>query len=161
MRDRFVFEDGVDLSAYSSTGAVSTNIWDLDNNIAAGSGPFGQLKGWLNIHILTGAGAQGCTSGFYIELRNDDQVALNLASGAGVNATEQTLLVVFLKQSQLVAGARFSFGIETEDLMGKYVGCWLKAHTQSVAAALSMDISWEEHPIARLGLQRKNTSTGA
>ena len=63
MLDKFVFSDGQALGALDSTGVVSENIWDLEEDVSTDQ----QVIGWINGIILSTTNTGGA-NGLIIEV---------------------------------------------------------------------------------------------
>lgn len=147
MTDKFVFSNGQALSTLNSTGVVSSNIWDLEEDSVTD----GQVMGWINGIILSSTNAGGA-EGLVIQMRSSDNT--------NMSATPLYLGGIRLTQAEIVTGHRFSFGIN-KMVLKKYVSIWYNAFSSSLDNATGVDCWFSEQPVALLGVQKKNTSTGA
>ncbi len=147
MRDRFPFSDGQDLNALSSTGVVSGNIWDLEEDASVDQ----QLTGYLNVSFADSN--DGATQGMYIEFRTSDNI--------DIDTSHEVLAIMFLTDAELTAaaGITFSVGFEKANLK-KYAGVFYRPHTTSLASAETLVDAWfSEHPAdnAVQNLQKRPT----
>jgi hypothetical protein len=148
MFDDYQFSDGQALSTLNSTGVVSSNIWDLEENVSTDQLVFG----WINGIILSSTNSAGGTEGLWIEARSADSTNLSttpLWHGA-----------IKLRLDEIVTGHRFSFGVYAP-VCEKYFGLWYRADTTSLSGATSVDAWFSLQPHCQLKIQKKNTSTGA
>lgn len=142
MRDKFIFSNAQDLTAVDSTGVVSTNVWDLEEDASVDQ----QVCGWLNVSF--GASNAGATEGMYIEFRSSAAAALT---------SPVYLVSVFLTDAELTAaaGKTYAVGIYKANLE-KYAGVWYRAHTTGLAAtATPVDAWFSIAPEGELRLQKK------
>ena len=151
MRDAFEFSNAQALSTLDSTGVVSTSVWDLEySNSSVLNQTDMQVVGWLNVKILSTTNTGG-DSGMYIHFRSDDTAAL---SHAHSTADETTLGSLFIKKSELVAGATFSLGVCKANL-GRYLGLWYEVVSESLTGATAVDAWFSEQPQTELRIQKK------
>ncbi len=146
MRDKFLFSDAQDLTGLNSTGVVSSNIWDIEEDAVTD----GMLMGWLNLSFA--AGNAGATEGLWIELRTSDNT--------NITTTPKWLCAIKLTDAELtaMAGKTVSIGFYKAELQ-KYVGVFYRADTTSLAGtATGVDAWFSEHPIGELAVQKKPTS---
>ena len=143
MREKFVFSDGQSLSNVDSTGVISTNIMDLEEDVTVDQ----QVLGWLNI-CFRSAVVSGLTEGMYIDFRTSD------ATNGG---TPTYLGVIQLLAAEVVAGAKFSIGVCKASLK-KYLSVWYRAHTTANTGAIVVDAYFSEQPEGpELRIQKKPT----
>lgn len=147
MRDKFIFSDGQDLSTLDSTGVVSENIWDLEEDAVTDH----QVVGWINFIVLATTNTGG-DEGLDVELRTSDNTNMS-TSPAYLGAHK-------LIQAEIAAGKAYSFGV-CKAALKKYVALWFKAVSTSLDGATTVDAWFSEQPISVTGIQKKNTSTGA
>jgi len=145
--EKFRFSNGQDLASLDSTGSVSDNYWDLEQNAATDM----NLFGWLHVLILTSTNTGG-DEGLDIQVRSAD--ATNLSTTPIVHGALQ------LTQSQIAAGGHYVIGIHAH-ACERYAGVWYKAVSTALDNATTVDAWWEDGPGDRLQLQKKNTSSGA
>lgn len=147
MEDKFVFADGQDLSTLDSTGEVSDNIWDIEEDAHVD----GQVIGYMNVLILATTNTGG-DSGLIFEFRSSDSAAMA--------TTPFYLGIIQILQSEIVAGRHFSIGV-TKSQLKKYVSAWPRTVSESLDNATTVDIWFsvmpEEFPVNQL----KNLTTGA
>ncbi len=150
MRDTFLFSDGQDLTGLTSTGVVSGNIWDIEqDNASAVIVTDGMLMGWLNLSF--GASNAGAAEGLWIELRSSDNT--------NITATPKYLVCILLTATELAAmeGKTVSIGFYKAELK-RYIGVFYRPDTNSMAGtATPVDAWFSEHPIGELGVQKKPT----
>jgi len=147
MLEKFQFSDAQPLGTLDNTGVVSDNYWDFEENAVAD----GQLLGWIEGIILSSSNAAG-DEGLWIECRSAD--ATNLST------TPLWLGAIKLTQDEIATGTRFCFGVCKANLE-TYIGLWYRADTTSLDGATSVDAWFSTAPSTPLGIQKKNTSTGA
>lgn len=147
MTDNFKFSNGQALGTLNSTGVVSTNIWDLEEDVSVDQ----QVLGWINGIILSSTNT-GNTQGMDIELRTSDNT--------NMSTTPLYLGGIHLTLEETITGHRFCFGVCKANLE-KYLGIWYKATNTSLDGATSVDCWFSEQPVAILGIQKKNASAGA
>jgi hypothetical protein len=140
MLEKFRFSNGQDLAALDSTGVISTNIWDIEENAVTD----GQLTGWINGRILATTNTGG-DEGLEIEVRTSD------ATNGG---SPRYLGGIKLLQAEIVAGKRFSIGINKAALL-KYIMIWYKAVNTSLDNATTVDVDFEMQQQSELNIQKK------
>lgn len=157
MEDKFVFSDAQDLSAVDSTGVISSNVWDLEEDAVADQ----MVMGWINI-LICSAATPGCVEGMWFELRTDDDVAVSFAIDGTETADEVILGAKWLElDADMVAGREFCFGV-CQHVLGRYMAMWYRAHsTASSGGTLTADVWFSEQPSTRYNVQKKNATTGA
>ncbi len=138
MLDNFVFSAGQALSTLSSTGVISTNIWDLEEDVTADQ----QVVGWFNFLIRSTTNTSA-GEGVWIEVRSEDETNLNWDSAsAGQITNDQTdqhcLGALLLRDDQIAAGAEFAIGVRRAAL-GRYLGIWYRAASSSLNGATAID----------------------
>jgi len=143
--EKFRFSNGQTI-AVDSTGVVSSNIWDLEENAATDM----NLFGWLHVLQLT-AITSGGTEGLYIRVQTSDATALS--------TTPIVHGMLFLTATQMASPGHYVLGIHVQACK-RYAGLWIIAHTTTIVGG-TIDAWWEDGPGDRLQLQKKNASTGA
>jgi len=141
MRDAFEFSNAQALATLDSTGVVSTNIWDLEEDAVTD----GQVYGWLNVKILSTTNTGG-DSGLYIELRSADNT--------NMSTTPIYLGAALLTQAEIVAGAVVSIGVRKSNCE-KYIGVWYKTVSESLTGATAVDAWFSQAPAGELRIQKK------
>ncbi len=158
MRDKYIFSDGQDLTGLNSTGVVSTNVWNLEEDWSANAlETDSQVVGWLNV-ILRAANAGG-DEGLWIEMRSEDEANLNWDSQAageiGTGTDQVCLGAILISQPQLIAGAAFAIGVSRASL-GTFVGIWYRAASTALAGtATPIDAWWSVTPEGLPVIQKK------
>lgn len=154
MREKFIFSDAQDLSSLDSTGVVSDNIWDLEEDVATD----GQVEGWINILVTAADPTLAGTEGVWFELRTEDETNLDWDSAAagqiGSDSDQHMLGAILLRANQLVAGNQFCFGVHRANL-GKYMGMWYRAASTSVNDTCNVDVWFSQQPVSELGIQKR------
>ncbi len=148
MFDKFVFSNGQALATLNSTGVVSENFWDLEENVVADQ----QVMGWVNGIILSSTNANG-NEGLWIEVR--------LSDNTDIDTTPMTIGARRLLQGEITAGFEFSIGFYAAGINKRYMGLWFRADTTSLDGATAIDAQFELHPHQELGIQKRNLSAGA
>lgn len=149
MREKFIFSDGQSFDDEDSTGTISDNIWDLEEDVVADQ----MIEGYLNGVILTYTLTSGGTEGLIIGLRTDDAVSLDTARSATAGYDDICMKAILLQY--MAAGLAFSIPFIC-DVTKKYLGAWVKAaSTQFTTGVLTLDLWFENTPISKLGLQKK------
>ncbi len=142
MRDKFIFSNSQTLTDTDSTGEISDNIWDLEEDAVTD----GQLMGWLNFHFISAVVAN-LTEGLVVELRSSDAAALA--------TTPLYCGALQLGPTEVAAGAKFCFGFVRSSLK-KYAGVWYRAVSTANIGAIVVESYFSEQPIGPiLGLQKK------
>jgi hypothetical protein len=132
MIDKFQFCDNQTFTDIDSTGEVSDNIWDIEEDASVDQ----QIHGWLNVHVIS-AVISGLTQGVEIQLRSSDAAAMA--------TSQQYLGVIRLEPAEFITGARYCIGVNRAKLK-KYVGVWAIAiNTQNTGAVL-LEVWFSEHP---------------
>jgi len=140
MRD-FEFSSSQTFTNTNSTGEVSENIWDIEEN-----GPVdNQVLGWINITVLS-ATISGLTEGLIIELRSSDNT--------NISTTPLYLGALQLGPTEIVAGKQFAFGVCRANLK-KYVGGWARAVNTANTGAIVLDIEFNTDPVIEMNIQKK------
>ena len=139
MIDKFMFSKGQDLGSLDSTGGVSTNIWDLEEDVTVDQ----MFEGWIHIIILTCTQDSG-NEGLDIRFQNSDNV--------DITTSARVLAGTRLVEAELVAGNRFSFGFSKAKLL-KYVGVWYAAVSSSLNNATTIDSFFTYGPIQSPDIQ--------
>ncbi len=142
MRDKFLFSNGQALGTLNSTGVISSNYWDLEEDVTTDQ----MIEGWINIIIISSSNAAG-DEGLDIELRSSDSTN---------GSSPQYLGCHKLIQSEIATGNRFSFGVSKHTLH-KYLMLWYKAVSTSLDGATSIEAWFALGPITSptLELQKR------
>jgi len=144
MIDKFQFSDNQTLTNIDSTGEISSNIWDLEEDASVDQ----QVEGWLNIHIVS-AVVSGLTEGLDIQLRTSDSTD---------GSTPRYLGCILLAAAEVVTGKSYSFGVSKAKLH-KYLMAWFKAVSTANTGAIVVEVWFSEHPITSpdVDMQKKPT----
>lgn len=142
MRDKFIFSDGDDLTTLNSTGIISTNIWDFEEDAIAD----GMIMGWLNVHINS-TDNTGAAEGIDIQFRASDNVN---------GSSPEYLGCIKLLQAEIAAGGAFCVGV-CRYLTLRYLSVWYKADTNAMNGNTLVDAWFSQHPISvtAAGIQKK------
>lgn len=146
MREKWQFSNGQDVTTLNSTGVVSENTFNIEQDVTADQ----QIMGWINGIILASDNSSG-TEGMFIEVRTDDNAALDLAHDTG---DENIIGAIHLRKAEIVAGTKFSIGVCKANL-GTQLGLWFRAHTTSLNGNTTIDAWFSEQPMSELGIQKK------
>jgi hypothetical protein len=131
MRDNIPFAEEQTVTNPSSTGEITDNIHDLEKNSAAAALiTDDQVEAVCNVVIRSVAFGSGGTEGVVFEVRTDD--ATNLATG------EIVVGAVHIPLAEVVAGAKISIPF-LRNVMKRYVGGWLRAHTTTYTGDIVFD----------------------
>jgi hypothetical protein len=163
MNEVFYFSDNQSYSNLSTTGAISTYYWDLENR-ASGSA-IGQvdmsLVGYLNVIITSVSYTSGGTEGIYLRLLTDDATSLDTTrttAGAGF----RVICCYQVEYIDIVAGRTYSIPV-CEEVCKQYVGFWPVAVSTTYTGTLKFDANFSSEPessILRRGQKKPNTSFG-
>ena len=124
----------------TSTGAVSTNVLDLEVDSVGGAIlTDDQLEGFMNVTIISATLSSGGTEGIVLEARNADNS--NLATGA------ENIGVQDVPLAKVVTGAKFSVPFK-RDIAERYLGGWLRAKSTTYTGAIVVDIDFADQPIS-------------
>lgn len=132
MIDKFQFCDNQTITDVNSTGEVSDNIWDIEEDASVDQ----QIHGWLNVHIVS-AVISGLTQGMEIQLRT--------SSAAAMATSQKYLGVIRLNAAEVATGKRYCIGINRAQLE-KYVGVWPLAINTQNTGAIVLEVWFSEHP---------------
>lgn len=132
MIDKFQFCDDQTFTNTDSTGEVSDNIWDLEEDVTVDQ----QIHGWLNVHIIS-ATISGLTQGLEIQLRT--------SSAAAMATSQKYLAVLRLNSAEVAAGKRYCVGVNRAALE-KYVGLWALAINTANTGNFHLEAWFSEHP---------------
>ena len=155
MRDKFIFSDGQSFDDEDSTGTISDNIWDLEEDVVADQ----MIEGYLNGIILTYGYTSGGTEGLIVSLRTDD--AVGLATARSSSAGYDTICSKHILLQYIEAGYAFSVPFIC-DITKKYLGAWVAAaSTQFATTVLTFDLWFENTPISQSRLQKKAVASTA
>ncbi len=120
------------LGALTSTGVVSTNVFDMELTKAAGDTIIenDQLAAILNLTFPPNAN-QVITTGLYVDLLSNDNA--DMTSG-----TEVILGTVFVSMAELAAGCVKNIQV-LKTLTQKFVGAWYKAQSTTITTGNTVD----------------------
>lgn len=149
MRDKFIFSDNQTCTNLDSTGEISTNIWDLEEDVAVDQ----MIEGFLNITIISATLTSGLTEGLVVGLRTDDAVGLATAQN-GTNAGYVDVGTKHLLKEEIVAGRSFSMPFR-QDVCKKYLGGWAKAKNTALVGNIHLEMWFENNPVSQLRIQKK------
>ncbi len=140
MRDKYMFSDAQALGALTSTGVVSTNVFDMELEEAAGNVIIedDQLVDVLNLTIPANAGQVAGDSGMNIYLRsgdNNDMVTSAIDLG-----------VVFVSQAELLAGCIKNIKV-LKQLTQKFVGVFYDPVSETLTTGNTVDAYWDTEPL--------------
>ena len=140
MRDKYMFSDAQALGALTSTGVVSTNVFDMELEEAAGNVIIedDQLVGVLNLTIPANAAQVAGDSGMNIYLRsgdNNDMVTSAIDLG-----------VVFVSQAELLAGCIKNIKV-LKQLTQKFVGVFYDPVSETLTTGNTVDAYWDTEPL--------------
>lgn len=157
MRDKFAFSEGQALSTLNSTGVISTNIWDLEQDDGGNvMETDSQVFGWFNFNIRSSTNTSG-GAGMWVEIRTEDETNLDWDSASageiGDDADMHCLGAILLKKSEIVAGFSFAIAVSKFSL-GRYLGIWYRAANASLDGATAIDASFNINPEV-LGITQK------
>ncbi len=138
MIEKFQFSDNQTITDVSSTGEVSSNVWDLEENASVDQ----QIHGWLNVHIVS-AVISGLTQGMEIQFRT--------SSAAAMATSQKYLGVIRLNAAEVVTGKRYCIGINRAQLE-KFVGLWFLALNTQNTGAIVIEAWFSEHPYTGPGI---------
>lgn len=136
---------GQTLTNLDSTGVMVEDVLDVETGGADGKM---DAEGWLSVSIRS-ASFTGGTEGMNITLVTSDSATL--ASGNVDLVSSGTIPV-----TEVVAGARFSFGFISRKNLRKHVGAWVKAHTTTFTGTIVLDVWLDSAPMTPLNLQVNN-----
>ncbi len=139
MHDKDVFSKQQNLGALTSTGVVSTNVFDMELEALAGNVIIedDQLVGVLNINIAKLAG-QTATAGMYIYLRSCDN--------ANMTSSSIDLGSVFVSLAELKAGVKKNIEVHVS-LTQKFVGLFYDPASDTLVTGQLVDAVWHIAPL--------------
>jgi hypothetical protein len=142
MRDKYnLLSDAQARTNPTSTGTISSNILDLEQNSAAVTLiTDDQVKGYMNVVITAAALSSGGTEGIVLEVRNADNV--DLATSA------ENIGVQDVPLAEIVAGAKFSVPFR-RDVAERYLGGWLRAKSTTYTGTITVDAWFDSEPITK------------
>lgn len=134
----------------SSTGTVSTNVLDLeqdsDANVLITDE---QVEGFMNVVITAVSYTSGGTEGISLQVRNGDNS--NCTTGAEIIGQLDVPL------AEVVAGAKFSVPFK-RDVCERYLGGWLAAKSTTYTGTITVDVDFASNPISPNESLQKVTS---
>ena len=155
MRDKFIFADGQAFASEDSTGTISQNIWDLEEDVSVDQ----MIEGYVNFVCTVLTLTSGLTQGVVLSVRTDDAVGLATAK-TGTNGYFEIGRIEILKTQHLAVGRGWAVPIKT-DIAKKYLGAWVAAGSTALTGTFSWDIWFENTPIS-LGIkaiQKRSSSS--
>ena len=140
MRDKYVFSDAQSLGALTSTGVVSSNVFDMELDASGGNTIIenDQIVGVVNIIIPANAN-QIVATGMYIDLLSNDNADMT-------TGTEVIIRSVFVSMAELAAGCIKSIEI-TKQLAQSFVGLWYRAASTTITTGNTVDAYWSTAPL--------------
>lgn len=124
----------------TSTGTVSTNVLDLEQNSAAATLlTDDQLVGYMNVVITAVSYSSGGTEGISLQVRNGDNS--DGTTGAEIIGQQDVPL------AGVVAGAKFSVPFR-RDVAERYVASWLAAKSTTYTGTITVDVDFSDQPIS-------------
>jgi len=128
------------LGALTSTGIVSTNVFDMELDKAAGETIIedDQLVAILNLTFPPNAD-QVITTGLYVDLLSNDNADMT-------TGTEVILGTVFVSMAELVAGCVKNIEV-LKTLTQKFVGAWYKAASTTITTGNTVDAHFSIAPL--------------
>lgn len=164
MYDNFVFSDNQLFTNLSSTGAVSTNVWDFENS--ASGAAIGQtrfhIRGFLNVVITAASLTSGGTEGITLRLLHDSAAAALTTTRTAAGAGFFVLCSQGISLNEVVAGRTFSIPFQKDRCL-KYIGFWPVATSTTYTGTLRFDANFSSEPESSVILntqKRPNTSFG-
>lgn len=155
MRDKFIFCDNQDIATPTSTGEISDDIWDLEEDVSVDQ----QVEGWLNVVINSVPSLADGDEGLRIDLITDDAAACTTARTAA-GAGFINIGGIDIRFIDLVAGASFAIPFRY-DVCKKYLAVWIKALSTTFAGTINLDAYFSATPVApsssKQGFQKKPT----
>lgn len=151
MRDKFLFSDGQAFSNLSSTGEISSNIWDLEENASVDQ----CIQGCLMVTITACTLTSGLTEGMKLSLRVDDATDLATAKNGSTAGYKVVASKEVLKE-EIVAGRTFPIPVyETLTSRSKYMGFWPTAVSTQLTGSVTLEAWFEDMPSDhRKGVQK-------
>jgi len=145
MRDNLLFSDAQARTNPTSTGTISTNVHDLEQNSGAVELiTDDMIQGYLNVILTAVAFTSGGGEGITLELRMDDAAALATAKD-GVSAGYVVVAAKEVPLERIVAGAKFSIPF-IEPVGKRYIGAWLKATSTTYTGSITVD-AWIDNEL--------------
>jgi hypothetical protein len=147
MRDKFVFSDAQEYTNEDSTGTISTNIFDMEqdgssNTILTDD----QIEAYLNVVVTAYSYTSGGTEGIVVELRTDDATDLATAKD-GSSAGYIVIAAKEVPLEDLAAGLKISVPVR-KDVLKRYVGAWLRAGSTTLTGTVTVDAYIDMAPIS-------------
>ena len=135
------FSNGQTLSNLNSTGEVSTNQWDLEEQNGTTRAD-DQITGGVMVTILS-APAQATiagTEGLEIQVRT--------AAAGALTSLYEIVGAISVLPSKVVAGAQFWVPIYM-DIAQTKLGCWFKAISTSFVGDIVVDADFLDAPVCK------------
>lgn len=141
MRDKFLFSDAQVFTNSDTTGAISSNVWDLEEDSVTDQ----MIEGCLMVKIIA-ATLSGLTEGLIVGLRLDD--AANLATAQnGTSAGYKDIAMKHILKEEIVAGKVFAIPfLEIKTARSKYLGAWAKAVNTANTGTVTLEMYYSERP---------------
>jgi len=147
MRDNILFSDNQSRTNPDSTGTISTNIFDLEQDSNANSLiTDDQIECICNAVITSYSYTSGGTEGIVIEVRTDDETDLATAKD-GSSAGYEIIGSKEIALEDLAAGKKISIPI-IRSKMKRYVGGWLRAGSTTLTGTIKIDQYLDFAPIS-------------
>lgn len=140
MREKFLFSDNQTFTNLSTTGEISTNIWDAEENASVDQ----CIQGCLMVTIISATLTSGLTEGMRLALRGDDAVGLATAKDGSSNGYKELACKEILKE-EIVAGRTFAVPVyDVKPARCKYLGFWPTAVSTQLTGNIHMEAWFEE-----------------
>lgn len=124
----------------TSTGTVSTNVCDLEQNSGAVTLiTDDQLCGYMNVILTAVSYTSGGTEGITLQVRNGDNS--DCTTGAEIIGQQDVPL------TGVVAGAKFSVPFR-RDVAERYLGSWVAAKSTTYTGTITVDAWFDNQPIS-------------
>lgn len=134
MNEKFKFSNAQVLTNLDSTGVISENIWDFEENAVTDD----FLEGFVNAVITARALTSGLTEGLLVEFRTGDTTALD--------SLWEVCGAISLLKAKVIAGARFSIPVRTDKLQ-KYGGLFYRALSTADVGTITVDTDFSATPV--------------
>ncbi len=134
----------------TSTGTVSTNVLDLEQDSAANTLiTDDQVEGFMNVVLTAYSFTSGGDEGITLEVRNADNS--DLATGAEVIGSLDIPL------ADLAAGDKFAVPFKRQ-VAERYLGGWVRAKSTTLVGTVTVDAEFANNPISENESLQKVTS---
>ena len=139
MRDSDLFSDAQARTNPDSTGTVSTNVFDLEQNSGATELITDeQIEGYMNVVLTAVSFTSGGTECISLQVRNGDNS--DCTTGAEIIGQLDVPL------TKIVAGAKFSVPFRRQ-ICERYLGGWLSAKSTTYTGTITVDAWVDNEPI--------------